>query len=336
MKYDFITDNHWKPYLNYLVISLFSTCVPIFFFVNGGLLLNKSSFDLKKHISKTIQIILLTLIWGVITMIALSFILKEPIGVRRIIRGVLELRQQWVNHLWFMEALVVIYFFFPLIYLAYHKQKEIFHFFFVVVCIFSFGNYFIGMGGIVLSSITGKFQNTYFLINHFSEFNPFRGIYGFPLGYFLLGGVIFNYRDWISEKVKKSWAWFVLLASTLLLGSFGILLSFRMGEIWDVVFEGYESIFTLVNVLALFVISLHYKPRGWLGKGIQQVSENTLGIYFIHVILGYLLSPYFEMIPSHNTFILTMLFGLILLLISLITVLTLKSVPIVKRLFSIG
>lgn len=336
MNSDIVTDGSRESILNYMGMAILSTCVPIFFFVNGGLLITKPNLDLRKHFSKTLQIVLLTLIWGVITVIALSLIWDEPKGIREIFRTVFELRQRWVSHLWFMEALVVIYFLYPLIHLAYHKHQQIFLSFLAIICLFSFGNFLIGMGGTLASEVTGKFSSTDFLTNHFSEFNPLRGLYGFSIGYFLLGGFAFQYKDQIFEKVRKPFAWGIMIVSTLLLGGFGVVYSLRENLKWDVVFDGYESIFTLLNVLALFIITYTYAPKGWSGKLIRLISENTLGIYFLHWILGCLISPMYEMVPFHNSLLAVMTFSIVVLLFSLGTAIALKKVPIVNRLFSIG
>ena len=248
MNSEIVTDGSWESMLNYMGMAIFSTCVPIFFIVNGGLLITKPNLDLRKHYSKTLRVAVLTLIWGVITVIALSLIWNEPKGIREIFRTVFGLHQRWVSHLWFMEALVVIYFLYPMIHLAFHKNQQIFLSFLAIICLFSFGNNLIGMVLTVASEATGKFSNTNFLVNHFSEFNPLRGLYGFSIGYFLIGGFVFQYKEQILEKVSKAKAWGIMIISTILLGGFGILLSLRENVKWDVVFGGYESIFTLINV----------------------------------------------------------------------------------------
>lgn len=62
--------------LMYFFRTIISTSVPIFFFVNGYLLFNRK-FELKKHILKTIRLIVLTGIWAVITLGLLMVIKNE-------------------------------------------------------------------------------------------------------------------------------------------------------------------------------------------------------------------------------------------------------------------
>ena len=88
--------------------AILSTCVPLFFIVNGYLLFSKK-FDLKKHTIKTIKLILLTIIWGVITAFLILKIKNEPITAQIFFDTLLKMREGYVNHLWFMGALICIY-----------------------------------------------------------------------------------------------------------------------------------------------------------------------------------------------------------------------------------
>src|SRR4051794_19168514 len=97
MNIDFIHDEGFTSYFNYYLNSILSTCVPIFFFVNGGLLLNKSYLDIKSHVRKTIKILILTLLWGLISLILLSIIKGEPLSFSDIVKGLYYLKQGWNN-----------------------------------------------------------------------------------------------------------------------------------------------------------------------------------------------------------------------------------------------
>jgi surface polysaccharide O-acyltransferase-like enzyme len=69
-----ILESHgFVNYFHYYIKSLFSACVPLFFFANGFLLLNKP-LNLKKHVYKMIRIIIISVIWGFITVLLLMAI----------------------------------------------------------------------------------------------------------------------------------------------------------------------------------------------------------------------------------------------------------------------
>ena len=144
MNIDFIHNEDLICYLNYYLKSLLSTCVPIFFFVNGGLLLNKSSLDIKRHVIKTIKILILTILWGIITLLILSLIRQENLSFIEIIKGVYFLKMGYINHLWFFQALFIIYIIYPLLFSTMKSSIKAFYFFALAVFIFTFLNNFIG------------------------------------------------------------------------------------------------------------------------------------------------------------------------------------------------
>ncbi|MDR0865803.1 MAG: acyltransferase [Candidatus Symbiothrix sp.] len=332
---DFLKEDNGWFYFNYYIISFFSTCVPIFFFVNGALLLNKEKIDMPKHIHKIVKIIILTVLWGGITLISLSFIRKELLSPLTILKEMWVLKQDWNMHLWFLCALVVIYIFYPVLYTAYKTNKKVFYFFFVCVLLFTFGNIFIGNLGTTLSYITNKFADSNFQHNYWVDYNPFRGIKGYSIGYFMLGGILYNYRDVLNTPKFRILSIITILISMFLLFIYGVIASLRTGEIWDIVWCGYDTIFTLMNVVAIFIITMNYTSKGQMGKLINLIGKNSLGIYFIHIIIGEILKPLYSQTGVSSLLLANIIFALVILLCSLLLVTGLKKIPIVKYLFSI-
>jgi surface polysaccharide O-acyltransferase-like enzyme len=337
LEIDFIKVRNNTSYLNYFIESILSTCVPIFFFVNGALLLNKRELDIKKHVRKIINIIILVIIWGAITLIALSYIRNKSLvfSIFGIIKRIFDLRMGWVNHLWFLEALIVIYIFLPLIYTTYKNNLKHFYFFFFCVMLLTFGNTLLIHSTTIISFLFQKFTFGNHIKNCFSDFNAFRGIFGFSIGYFLLGGILFSYKDLLNTKKTRVLSAFAILASMLFLFLFGIIISKRQNQIWDIVWNGYDTIFTLIIVVSIFIISIKYKQKGIIGKWVQMIGENSLGIYFLHVIIGNILKPLFVTIAFSGAIYANIFFTLAILITTLLIVLALKKVPIIKYLFMI-
>lgn len=323
-------------YSNFFVFSIFSTCVPIFFFVNGALLFNKSGFSLKVHVSKILKTGILVIAWGFITMISLSLIYGESISVSGIIKDIYTLKTGWVNHLWFLEALVVIYIFFPLLFLAFKTKKSYFYFFFACVMILSFGNTFLGLLLNVASTVSGKFLNTYFFLNYFGGFNAFSGIYGFSIGYFMLGGIVFSIKDTLFTNRNRILAMIAIPLSMTLLFLYGVLLSFRQGETWDIGFEAFDSVFALLMTVSFFILILNYQMSGASEKVIRHISENTLGIYLLHRIVGALIKPLFIDFSFFTTFLGGMVFAAMVLILCLLLIWILKKIPYFNYLFSMN
>ena len=330
--YDFLQEsNNVLLYIRYYFRTILSCCVPLFFFVNGFLLLNRQ-FNLKKHIVKTIRFIILTVVWGIIDLFILMFIRKEFLSVKDFLIGVWTWKHGWINHLWYMNALVVIYFLFPLIKTVYDNRSDIFAFFTFAAAVFTFGNAAINiLASIAAHLVLGK--SVVYSVNWFNEFNPFREIYGYSFVYFCMGGIVYKILDKITF-LKRRWACVLtILVSMLGLFAVGITLSYIAGKPWDVVWKGYDTVFTFVNVICIFSLCLQYKGKeNLLRKALFIISSNTLGIYFVHELFNQLLRPYIIKIEFMSNIPGNMLYTVTILFASLGTVLILKSIPILKRL----
>ena len=113
-------------YVNYFIMAILSMSVPVFFFVNGFLMFGKN-FDMKRHIKKTVHILCVAVIWGVLTTVFLMIIRGEYLGIRGLFQTLWQLKANWISHLWFLGILVCIYLIFPKahnIFLAIPIQKS--------------------------------------------------------------------------------------------------------------------------------------------------------------------------------------------------------------------
>ncbi|MGN0334381.1 MAG: acyltransferase [Lachnospiraceae bacterium] len=328
--YFWMDDGSGLSFLRYYLRTILSTCVPLFFFANGYLLLNRS-FNLKKHIVKTLKIIVLTFIWGIINILCCMLIKKEYLTLKEIAEYLWTWHQGWINFLWYMGALVCIYVFFPLIKTVFDNSKKIFIYFTVVCAILTFGNAFMNYCGSVALNITGVHDGI-LSMNWFNMFNPFRGIYGYTFVYFCLGGLAHGIKDRLEEisPVKRNTAAIaVIILSCLGLFAMGIVLSDISGKMWDVVWKGYDTIFTFINVCMIFTLCLSYRGNYRI---VQLVSANTLGIYFMHPILILLSIEYVTVIPIAQSFLGTVVYAFIIMLTGLAITQLFMRIPVIKRL----
>lgn len=322
-------DSSESTYILYYSRTILSTCVPLFFFVNGYLLFDKN-LKIRNHIYKIIKFSILAIFWGFITLFILSVFNKETLNVHEFINDLLNWKQGYINHLWFLGALVCIYIFFPLLKIAYDCNKKIFFYFILVCGIFTFGNTLINY----MKSIIYYFSFDKVLAydyNNFNIFNPFRGIYGYTFVYFCLGGIIRLYFTdilKISKYVRNIVSIIGLFISCFGLFLIGVFYSKILGVTWDVVWNGYSSCFTLMNVLFIFNLSLNYKSNNII---IYLLSINTLGIYFIHVFLIHFIKINTLDITIINIFI-QLSHSIFILIFSLCITLFLKKIPILKKL----
>ncbi len=326
---DFLSDPSPIIYLRYFLKTILSSCVPLFFFANGYLLFNKP-LNLKKHIKKTIRYIFLAFIWGAITMLLLMPIRNEYLSKGELFWAVIQWKQGWINHLWYLGTLVCIYIFFPLIKIVHDNNKKVFYYFVIAAFILTFGNVILNhFHTMVFFFIDGT--TTIQGYNFFNIFNPFREIYGYSLVYFCCGGLISSdYIDrtlHISVKIRNTISILCIFLSALGLGGIGILYSSMSNKMWDIVWNGYDTIFTFIIVISIFVLSLNCKKQH---RMISLISKNTLGIYFLQGIIIALTRPIIQTIPRLCCFSFNLIYAAAVLLICLGITVIIKKVPLLK------
>lgn len=320
---------NWIHYLRYFLRTFLSTCVPLFFFVNGYLLFNKK-LKLSKHIVKMVKFVIQTLSWGIITMILLTFIKGENIGFIEILSGAWNLKQGWTNHLWYLFTLVYIHIFFPLLKNVYDNNKKYFTYFIVMCALFTFGNVLLNEAATFGLKVILDKNTSLINYNFFNAYNPFRGMYGYAFVYFCLGGLAVDYVDKIravSVKKRTVYAWLGIIFNCLGLFLVGLLYSYS-SDTWDVVWGGYDTIFTLFNVCCIFILCLNIKKSNVI---IEMISKNTLGIYLVHMIFIHMTKGRIMEITELCNLPFSMIYATGILAISLSVVLILKKIPVVRR-----
>ena len=281
--------NFWESgsvsnYIIYFLRTILSVSVPIFFICNGFLLFGKE-LDLKKHIFKTIKYVCLTYVWALITIMLTLLVKGVRLSVGEIINMIREWEAGWVNHLWFMGALTRVYIIFPILKLAVERKKECLLYALPVLFFFVTLN----RGLTIITTI--ERDNAW--LKSFEIFDPFKDKLDWVYFYFCLGGVFYFYQDRIKE-------WFVkyrrkcnlaclaiVLVNCVLVFVCGICVSNLLNLHWDVVWEGYNMPFTMLSAICVFLLSLNYEEKegNVLAKLIRTVSVNTLGIYFVHMVI---------------------------------------------------
>jgi surface polysaccharide O-acyltransferase-like enzyme len=321
-------------FINYYFTAFLPIAVPIFFLTNGALLLNKRSVDLKKHCYKILNFVALVIIWAVLSYLVISWLQNQTIELKELIKSTYMFKQGWTNHLWFLQGLTVVYIFFPIIYSAYHHHPNHLYFFLVVTTILTIGNTVLVNAATIFSYISGIFYNRNFHINFFSGFNAFQGLYGYAFVYFILGGLLMRHRDKLKSRRLRVIAALILLVATGMQCLYAIIASRRNGEIFDIVWHGHDTVFSLLIVLALFVIVLPYRHHGVFGKFIATAGQNTLGVYFLHVLVAEAISPI--LFNSRlSDFFSNAVLAFVLMMIALAITVVMKRIPILRYLVSL-
>lgn len=313
----------------YILHGFLGVCVPLFFFANGFLLLG-AELDLKKHLMKMLRLIVYTFLGGAVILPPIMVMAGEPLTMKGFLEGLWTFRQGWINHLWFMGALICIYVFFPLIKTAFDNNFKVFLWFMAAAAVLTFGNVFLCSCATVGLDLLGRADHVV-EFNVFNMFNPFWGMFGYSFVYFCAGGLARRYLPKIEALMDRArWkmnagAAAVIVLSTACLGLWGMYCTRVGGALWDNVWEGYDTVFTFLNVLAVGVLCLNYRAaHGW-GRTIRLVSENTLGIYIFHIVFSRLARPAVQDLAFMQNPVSNILFALVIMAVTLAFVLALKA-----------
>lgn len=312
-------------------MTVLSTCVPLFFLVNGYLLF-KEEFNLKKHIYRIIRLILLTIIWAFILMFIYMIIKGRPINAKIIIESILRLDITWsMNIFWFMGALVCIYILFPALKALFNTNKKAFIFFVITCSILTFG-FIIGNHLLVLAKNSFHFNipsiDTLFL----TMFNPFRGMHGYTFVYFCIGGLLYAYEDYILS-IKRQKRNLISIIGIILCCTFLFLIGIYYtkvvdGKIYDVVWNGYDTIFTFFNSIFIYILCLNFTKSNTF---VTNISKNTLGIFFTHGIIIRLTQSWIKTYPILCSFLVNIIYSFLIMIICLVICSFIKKIAILKR-----
>ena len=258
----------------------------------------------------------------------------EPITLNAIVVPILNLSVDYdMNLFWFLGALICIYILFPLLKSCFDTNKKAFIFFTVVCGILTLGFDLINEIVLIASRFTGTLENG-IEVPLLTMFNLFRGsyggMYGYSFVYFCTGGLFYSFKDKILNipSYKRnliSISGIIVCCSCLFI--MGVLHSkYVHNKTWDIVWNGYDTIFTFFNVIFIYTLCLNYKKEF---KLIKTISINTMGIYLVHNILINLFTPHIT--DSMKNIGFNTAFTIIVLLLSLLLSVILKKIPIVKK-----
>lgn len=272
-----------------------SICVPLFLMVNGALLLN-ARFDARKHAGRTLRLAAGVYIWYLLTQFIVHGVQSGAGYLTEHARGIFysalylyEYDGVTLSHLWFVQMLAALYLLVPLIRAVMDSENReiqkgavfcalvLFFFTFVVHDFEQVQSILPGLQHLDLSGI-GLFQ-------------PMQGRYGAMLLYFVLGGLLHRNRDKI---VQIRW---MVLAAVFVCGAAGLFVEWlavtkRTEMIYDIVYNGYNCVPTLMMAAAVFISAAKLNRETRLTR---LVGRNTLAIYYLHWILGLTVLPAFSL-----------------------------------------
>lgn len=279
--------------------------VPIFFMISGALIIG-SQVDIKKNLKRTLVFTMILFVWTVIYIVWNYFYIGRTYDFANFFY------EPSKRHLWYLYALVGLYFAIPLIQTLFQNlSKELEKYFVITWAIYLIFIYVSRLIGIKIK---------YGI--------PIIG-FSYYLGLFIIGYLIKKYINQI--KLKNIYILLVLFSSIAAIAVMTIGASFTSGKHVDTYFQYGNPLYALAAI-SLFVFV--YKKRDIklikTKKIMQFISEASLGIYLIQIIFLDLIRFNYDIL-SLSAFIEIPVLFIIIFMASFAATTLLRQIPYVKK-----
>lgn len=248
-----------------MLYYLSSFAIPIFFMVNGNLLLNKKDLGYRYVLNKVVNILGIILAWNGLLFVAK--LIFGRLGNPFISTASNLLQRGYFFQFWFFGALILIYCTLPIV----HKYWNNIRFKSLIVIIFVCICLIIDTISIILS-ITGTDILQVHVIQTFRIWTWYA--------YYLLGGLFGNakIKYYLKSKITFKTNLVVLTISAIIVSVY----QYNMAKLYNIYFceYFYDNIFTFIYVASMFL--LFYRQDFKNRKAILSLSSNIMGIYIVH------------------------------------------------------
>lgn len=313
--------------------------VPVFFMVNGALLFNRP-FDMKKHIRRTVNLIIVSTVWRAI-LLGLSFLkTNKPVltfsgTVNYFLGGQLE--QVPTAHFWFINVLIGLYILFPILKLCFDSPdgKKILFWFSVCVGAVFFTTQLLGYLRVYAIEYLGKGMEL-----NFSWILQYVQVRGWYVVYFVLGGLLHEYfyeRGNLPNRKQR------LLACGAFFLGWGMLYVLKglytgfTGSLQDPfgIFDAdgaYSTFSTCFMSVGIYIALCGLEVRNKvLCSVFTAVGRNTLVVFYIHLFLTQALVKFVPLFSLQGVGINT-LKAAVVLTAGVCCGMLLKRIPLLKKL----
>lgn len=333
-------------FIDNLFMLLPNAAVPCFFMASGAVFFHRP-FHLRRHIFRILRFYLVMVAWKAAYLI---FYLSggAPFnGSLRKIFSYLFLFQTWEGvgtaHFWFMEAMLTVLLAAPFLYLVYHAGSEncgpaericpghnrLLWYLLIVLFLF---NQATASAGLLMQLISGLLGKPALDITPLGEVNPFSFRYSNYFTYYLLGGLMLEQKNRITKKPA------MFMAAAGIIGL--LLIKYIQTGSWRwegiLLLSGYYWISTMLLAAGMFLLALHLKvtKETSLGRFAGIAGSSTMGIFYLHIPLIFILTPrLFELVSGWNSWLLNAAESLFICLIAQIISLAGRHIPLMNRLF---
>lgn len=301
------------PFDSMLIQGMYAMCVPLFFVVNGMLMLRRE-YSIRELLKKNLKLLVVMLFWALVSTLVYMCVTENYVsdkgltGVSSLVYSSLFLTKPECNHLWFLKAIFVLNLFQPIIFKFINNNDKGLCYLIIMMALWSVA---------FLDIITCRIAN------------PFVSwMTAYSVLYYLAGYAVLNNRlpkmD-LFFKGRKGVCFLIgaiCFCALLQLGYNWVLvdgplkeLNFEKGWVADIVFDNYNALVVVIMTLSVCVLfkQINWKSnRFWLFVG-----RNSLAIYVLQTPVQRLLQhllPLRQMTVEHH--FMGLLLSILTLLIS--------------------
>ena len=273
-----------------ITVPLLAMCVPLFFVINGGLVL-RCVRDVRYFIRKMFKILFMIVFWGAISDLIIVLLKGEPLDIVDLAFAGINFKFGYAHHLWFLCTLLALYAIYPAIQGS-MKNRNVAVFVLITSFLFSF--------------LAFGYRLPTFKIPNVLAFR-----HGEAFFYAILGCVIVNHvyidscsnylrigvfnkegqKDLVHSVKMNRMNFIILLVLVFITLWIGQLLMFYGTEFFtkhtpasldEAVFYLYNSPFVMLMVAMLVLLLKLINPMR--NKLVEFIGGNTLGMYVLHWI----------------------------------------------------
>ncbi len=320
--------------------------VPCFFMASGAVFFHRP-FLMKPHIRRTVRLYLVVAAWKAIYLgLYLNWGVPFDGSIRKIV-SYLFLFQTWTgiqtDHFWFMDAMLTVMLAAPLLYLCFHSKDEnsgimskyfpghsqILWYLLIVLLVF---NQLTADGSLLMNLVSTLLNKPVLDVTPWGEINPFSFRYSDYFTYYLLGGLLIERKELVTKKAA------MIMAAVGIAGLLVIKYIQTGSWLWSGILlqSGYYWISTMLLSISLFMTALHLnvKHETALGRFSKIAGRSTMGIFYLHIPLIYILTRMlYDTVNQWNGWLLNLGESLLICLIGLIITQVGKRIPVLKVLF---
>lgn len=324
LKLGFIEGEVFIPNINSIIMNISSIGVPIFFMVNGALMLNKKEYSFRHILKRAVKLILLYCFWSIVVVIICAIIRGNLFDYN--IMQLLLNRKTDIDYLWFFRTLAILTLLTPILKRIYLSENKVF-LYMVMIGLFIFPfvyNYLVLLFNLI----------DYESLKHI----PRTGFFTlYSVEYFLIGAIISKNIEKYRKKHKN------INIISILIFCLGLLLVTIEVTLWtninNEIFDSGNSVLPTIGALcmssAIFILLSNFKSIRNLKvkKIIQYIGENSIGVYIFHMPIITFMKFYF--IKRSMNIILAIIITIIIIILSLTINEILKRIPILKNMLKI-